>query len=374
MPATVVIPGSKTTTSFTFAANPIATTTTVTIFASTETDSQSAKLTIKAPTVSSLAISPTSVTGGTATSGTVTIATAAPTGGLAVNLKSTAPSGVPTSVTVLAGATTAKFAIQTSAVAVSTSYSVTASVGTSTSSNTFKVIPPTLKSFGVSPNSVVGSVNAQGSVSLNGPAPKGGIKVTLKSSSKSATVPATALMTEGNSDVQFTVSTSPVTVTTSSKITASLGASSMTVSLGLQKIALSSFTISPTTVQGGASAVSTIQLNGLAPTGGFTVKLSSDKPFVTVQSTATVLAGHSFTYVTLSTMKVTEKGVATITLTNPDGTKSTATLTVGVLATGLAQTPWPRFQHDNTGSGVGVGSGAVGTVKWQYLTQGVVAL
>ena len=66
-----------------------------------------------APSLSSVAVNPTSVVGGTGATGTVTLTTAAGSGGLVVNLSSSnaAVASVPASVTVAAGATTAQFPV-----------------------------------------------------------------------------------------------------------------------------------------------------------------------------------------------------------------------------------------------------------------------
>jgi hypothetical protein len=81
-------------------------------------------------TLSSLAISPTSVTGGTPSSATVTLSGAAPAGGAVVALSSSgSAASVPANVTVPAGATTASFSITTSSVTSSTPVTITASFG-----------------------------------------------------------------------------------------------------------------------------------------------------------------------------------------------------------------------------------------------------
>jgi hypothetical protein len=75
-----------------------------------------------APSLSSLSLNPTSVTGGNNSQGTITLTSAAPSGGIVVTLASNSPeASVPSSVTIPAGATSATFPISTRAVASSTS-------------------------------------------------------------------------------------------------------------------------------------------------------------------------------------------------------------------------------------------------------------
>ena len=81
--------------------------------------------------LSSLSLSPTGVTGGNSSTGTVTLTSAAPAGGASVALSSsnTAAATVPASVTVPAGSTSATFTVSTSSVSSNTSSTISASYG-----------------------------------------------------------------------------------------------------------------------------------------------------------------------------------------------------------------------------------------------------
>jgi len=78
--------------------------------------------------LSSLGLSPASVTGGTASTGTVTLDAAAPSGGASVTLASsnTAAAIAPATVTIAAGSTSATFTISTSAVSSNTTSTISA--------------------------------------------------------------------------------------------------------------------------------------------------------------------------------------------------------------------------------------------------------
>ncbi len=82
-------------------------------------------------TLSSIAVNPTSVTGGNSATGTATLTAPAPSGGAVVTLSSTngAVAAVPTSVTVNANATTANFTVNTSSVASSTQVTISGTYG-----------------------------------------------------------------------------------------------------------------------------------------------------------------------------------------------------------------------------------------------------
>jgi hypothetical protein len=93
-------------------------------------------------TLSSITLNPTSVTGGTSSTGTVTLSGAAPSGGVVVYLSSSASAAtVPSSVAVAAGATSAAFTVATSAVTASTPAAITASYAGATKTDTLTVTP-----------------------------------------------------------------------------------------------------------------------------------------------------------------------------------------------------------------------------------------
>src|SRR5262249_21882471 len=167
----------------------------VTITASYAGTTKTASLTVNAAppppvTLSSLSVNPASVTGGIQSStGTVTLSGPAPSGGAVVSLSSSNSSAAqtPSSVTVAAGSTSAAFMITTSAVAASTTVTITGSYAGTTKSATLTVNPlplPVLTSMTMSPTSVVGGLQSStGTVRLSGPAPAGGARVALASSS-----------------------------------------------------------------------------------------------------------------------------------------------------------------------------------------------
>ena len=95
-------------------------------------------------TLSTLNLNPTGVTGGTPSTGTVTLGGAAPPGGAAVALSSsnTAAATVPSSVTVPAGATTASFTVTSLAVASPGTATISATYGGTTRTAVLTVSPP----------------------------------------------------------------------------------------------------------------------------------------------------------------------------------------------------------------------------------------
>jgi len=95
-------------------------------------------------TLSSLGLNPSSVTGGSPSTGTVTLSAAAPSGGAVVTLSSsnTAVSTVPSSVVVVAGATSATFQVTTMTVASSTMVNISGYYAGVTKTGPLTVTPP----------------------------------------------------------------------------------------------------------------------------------------------------------------------------------------------------------------------------------------
>ena len=142
-------------------------------------------------TLASLTLQPTSVTGGSASTGTVTLSAAAPAGGAVVTLSSN-PTGVVTlsaSVTVLAGGTTATFPVTTSPVTTSTTVTITATLGGATRTATLTVTPPPPP---VAVPNVVNLTQAAATTALG----NAGLTLGTVSTASSTTVPAGSVISQ----------------------------------------------------------------------------------------------------------------------------------------------------------------------------------
>jgi hypothetical protein len=350
VPPNVMVSSGSTTGLFSWTANAVEATTNASITASYGASSASASVTIIPSSannvwVTGLALNPTSVTGGSSSTATVTINAPAPTGGASVQLSAMSPATVPPTVTIPAGSTTATFNVSTS------------SVTSTTQSKVYALLNTTW--------GAVLTVQSGGSP----PPPSGGTPVapTLLSPANGASV--TLPLTLDWNDVtnaasyQIQVDTSssfgsPFTInttTTESQLTTSAltarqywwrvrgrnsagtnGAWSTTRSFTVQTSttpppapSLSSLSISPTSVTGGsANATGTATLTAAAPSGGAVVTLSSSNTnAATVPASITIPAGA-----TSGTFTVTSKAVTTttsVTITGAyGGATRTGTLTV----------------------------------------------
>jgi len=157
-------------------------------------------------------ITPATVPGSISTTGTVTISSTAPSGGVVVSLSNTnGAAQVPGSVIVPAGATSASFTISTTAVTTTQTGVVTASCGGVTRSVTLKVRPIGIKSVTVFPNPILGGYNTIGIVTLEAPAAPGDITATLASSNPSVASPdASVTIPAGEINGCFNINTSAV--------------------------------------------------------------------------------------------------------------------------------------------------------------------
>ena len=281
------------------------------------------------PTVSfSVALAASTVGGGASTVGTVTLAAAAPAGGLQIQVSSNnAAVKVQPSIRIPSGKTTGQFDVLTTGVAKSTTATITASIGGVSETADLTVTPPTLSGVSVE-NATVGSGGAtHGTVQLSGRAPKGGLVVTLSSNSSAATVPATVTVNEGEDQASFKITAGSVATATPVTITATAGAVSETASLTVSPLGLASISARPSSVDGGHSSIGIVELNGPAGVGGLVVTLASSDSSTTVPATITIAAGRSF-----GSFQITTTAVALqtpVTLTATVGTQSvTATFVV----------------------------------------------
>ena len=176
------------------------------------------------PPLASVTLSPQSLTGGQSAIATIVLSAPAPAGGATVGLNSSSASAsLPSSVTIAAGDSSATAAIGTSPVASATNVTLTATYGTSTASAVLDVQPPPLTALAVSPQSIMGGLPAEGTVTLGGAAPAGGVAVALSSSNASvAAVPASVTVPAGGSSAAFPIATTTQSASVTATITAAL--------------------------------------------------------------------------------------------------------------------------------------------------------
>jgi len=189
------------------------------------------------PALSSLSVSPSTVTGGSTAVGTVALSAQASSTGTSIGLTSDQTCAtVPASVTVLPGAMSANFNVGTTAVAAPVTATISASDGTVTIKTGLLVNSPALISLTLNPTTITAGSTSTGTVTLSGPAPTVGTTVKLTSNKPSlASVPASVTVPAGSTSGTFTVTSSASAGNSSVTITASLGGISKSATLNLRR-------------------------------------------------------------------------------------------------------------------------------------------
>jgi hypothetical protein len=316
VPASVTVPAGATSTSFTVSTSVVTGGGTwSSITASAGGLQRSTTLNVNpappGPGLSTFTLAPTSVTGGSNSTGTVTLTGSVSACCAVVQLSSSNPgvASVPASVVVPVGSSQTTFTVTTSSVTASTPVTITASRGaTRTASLTVNPpgpVTPALSSVAVSPSTVTGGASSTGTVTLTAAAATGGAAVSLASSNTAAaTTPASVTVPAGQTSATFTVSTAAVTTSTTVTISAMFG--------GLTKSA--PLTVSPGSPPGALPAPSLLSPSSgaeFAPGRAITFDWSD----VTGASSYTIQIDDSSTF--------SAPLVATQTVTVPQFTTST---------------------------------------------------
>jgi hypothetical protein len=278
--------------------------------------------------LSALALSPTSVIGGATAKGTITLDSPAPPLGVVIKLSDNlASTTLPSSVTIPSGGRTATFNITTTNVTTAQNGTVTASFRGVNKPAAFSVQPVGLTLLNLNATSIGGGGTVTGGVTLNAPAPSGGITVTLSDNIAAANTPASVLIPAGAKNKLFQITTTPVTASQSGNITASYGGVVKTAPLTVAPIALSAVTLTPASTAGGNNVTGNAILNGPAPSGGAVVTLSDNIAATNVPASVTIPAGASSRTFTITTAIVSANQSGSVTATY-NGVSKSAALTI----------------------------------------------
>ncbi len=219
VPASIVVPYGRTSTTFAVTTLGVAATTTSSITASTSSGSRASTLTVTPASLNGMSLNPTSIPAGTASTGTLTFNGQTPPAGANVSLSSTVASiaTVPTSTTVPGGATSGTF-LATGVTAGSSQ--IKATYGASNYTQNLTVTPPVIASITLSPAGLNAGGSSSGYVTLTAPV-SSIATVSLSSSSAYATLSASSVTVDAGQSVShvFTVSTSSSAPPTTAIIT-----------------------------------------------------------------------------------------------------------------------------------------------------------
>lgn len=192
----------------------------------------------------------------------IQLTAAAPAGGAVVSLASNPTSGAshPASVTVPEGTAFAGFRLFAGEVLEPTPVTLTASLGSSSSSFNFTVHPTTVKRLSFCCDST-GGLPAGAHLEFTGKVPTGGLTVSLSSDSPLASPPATVTAPAGSFSLPVSIPTSEVTATTTVTISATLNGTTVSAPLTLYpQQPPTSVTLDRTETTGTAGANGTVRI------------------------------------------------------------------------------------------------------------------
>jgi hypothetical protein len=266
------------------------------------------------------------VVGGTSFTGTVTLQSAAPPGGITVRLVSGDTSLVrpPATVFIPGGATDADFTIATSPVSVPTRVTIDPGTENDSGVHAFQVgvylnpagsaaPAPSLSSLTLSQPSILAGSTVTGTVRLTSPAPAGGAVVTLQGSMEGQVItPQSVTVPAGSISATFTTSPAPEVnaphwVFIGAHYGTTGGSQARLLEIDPAPGAPVLLAIGPAgqDLIGGNSGRASVALMIPAPPGGAVVNLTSDDPsIVQVPATVSIAEGNSANSFTFTTSRV----------------------------------------------------------------------
>jgi len=170
-----------------------------------------------------------------------------------------------------------------------------------------------LADFAVNPSPVVGGNSVTGVITLLNSATAD--TVFHMSQPSGITVPLTVTVLKGKASQEFSISTQAVTAPVSRTITATAGTQSISATLVVVVSipAISSLTLTPSSVLGGDSSDGIVNLPSPPEYSGANITITSNNPHAIVQNSFRIDPGQSFNSFPITTTAVTAATLATIT-------------------------------------------------------------
>ncbi|HZH98977.1 MAG TPA: RHS repeat-associated core domain-containing protein, partial [Fimbriimonadaceae bacterium] len=328
VPSSTLVPIGGITGSFPISTQPVSTTVTRHLTTSLNGSSKQVAITLTPGGLLSFSVSPTNLTAGASTTGTLRLSGPARAGGTQVTITpNTSVITAPTSVTVPEGQSSTTFTLQTSYMSTRATRTVTATLGSVSKVASLTIAPA--YDLVVNPSTVQSGQNTTARVTIPNAAPSGGVSIPVTASSSALVVPQSVTIPAGQFSALFTVGTRPVGTTVGRYVTVTYN--------GLNKSALVTITpysnlatlaVNPSTVKGGTNTTGTVTLDLAAPSGGAVVNLSSSTSYIAVPASVTVPAGQTTVTFTITTRAVGSTFTRAISATRAGVTRtSNITLT-----------------------------------------------
>jgi hypothetical protein len=252
VPATVSMPGNTAWMQFQMQAGQVTSPTPVTLTATINSQSASVQLMVLPPSIKSISLSPSSISGGAVAGAIVTLNGQAPAGGAVVSLSSDSPAVLaPALATILAGDATVSLGIPTNQVTATTLANITATWnGTSVQSQLTVRPQGQPASISLSPASVTGAGGSFATVTVAAPSANDQIFQVTSSNSAVVRLSNSVLIPAGSTTGGIIITTSPVSTQTLATISVSGGGVTRAATLTLNP-QVASTTVSLGVIAGG---------------------------------------------------------------------------------------------------------------------------
>jgi trimeric autotransporter adhesin len=229
------------------------------------------------PSLSSVTFQQATVAGGTTAIATITISAPAGNNGFDVtlSLNSNAAQLGSSSITIGSGQSSGTVAITTTPTATLQLATLTASARNDTRTANLTIAPPVVSNISASPSSLNSGQQSTGTVTINGPAPSGGMQVSLSSNNSALTVPASVTVPSGQTSATFSASTGTVTTQTQATVTAATGTTTRTAGVTVLPAAVTLGITLPFNPISGQFKTRAWNLSAPAPPGGAFVHVST---------------------------------------------------------------------------------------------------
>jgi len=323
LPASVVVPSGQLTASFPITTSAVSSTQHVEISGTLNSTTVYGTIQVHADGIASLTIKGNDAPAGSVQTGVVTLQTPAPSDTV-VTLVSNNPkvANVPASITIPKGKISQDFPINLGGVTAETTVDLTATANGFSAGTSISVRPLKLTKLTLSATPVLGGAALTGTVTIELPAPVGGMLIDLGSQKSYATVPNTVLIPAGQTSVKFPINTTGISQTDETDINAWTATNGVTAELTVRAPAITLLTVTPT-VKAGQQAQGTITLEAPAPAAGEEVWIvSSNTGVATVIGSIVIPAGAKSANFVVNTRTAPSAATALITASTPDSMKS----------------------------------------------------
>lgn len=302
---------------FTITTNAVDTAQTVTITVDWQNAENLATMVVNPPVLSGLQYNSSTVVGGNQIVVTVNLSGPAGPSGLTASITSdNADAQVPPTVPISAGNSSAQFSIVTKGVDTTEGANVQVTVGATTDPIAVTINPATLTKLVVSPSTTVGGNVLPAGVYLNGRAGPSGVAVSVSSDNTSAaSVPLIVNISAQTVVGAFKVTTYPVSSQQTANITAASGPLNAAAQVTVNAPNLVQFTITKSSVVGGATVGGFVLLYVAAPVGGISISIGSDNAAAQPPASVTIAGGTRYTSFSIPTQGVSTTQVANLSAT-----------------------------------------------------------